>query len=325
MKTVNVGVFDPSLICTASPYCGDNVFARGLELLEHDVNRFDYRATSNSNQDLLKFADEIKPDLFWFGKCERIYPETIRALKFKCPNSIFIKWATDVRDKPTDFDLSHLEYMDLFTATYAGDYLKKHKEVMSKDSIAMSMMTFTDSNFYKQISYPDKYKVDVVWTGRSGFGDNFLRNQIIQRLTEMENDYNISMYGIKPNSWIGYPEYLHAICGAKIGIGTNSFNRRKYSSDRLGNYMACGTFYLTQYIEGLEECFTRGINLDWFNDLEEMEDKIEYYLSHDTERKEIAKDGQKFILDHFDAKPLVENILYTLNNKKSQYKWDEIY
>lgn len=323
MKTINIGVFNPALIYSASPYCGDNIFAKGLELLDNEVNRFDYRATKNPNPDLLEFADRIKPDLFLFGKCESIYPETIRALKHNFPNAIFCKWAADMRAEPTEFDLAHLKYMDLFAATYAGEHLKKHKAVMPKDSVAMSIMTFTDSDFYKSYSVPEKYKSDVLWTGRLSVGDNEMRNEIIERLVELKKDLNMQIYGL--SNWLGSPDYQQAICGAKIGIGSNSFNRRKYSSDRLGNYMACGTFYLTQYIEGIEECFTKGENLEWFHNVDEMEEQILYYLDNEKERISIAKKGQEFILKHFDAEPLVSNILNTLKTKKSQNSWDEIY
>jgi len=324
-KILLCGVFNPDLIYTASPYCGDEIFATGFEKNDLEVYRFDYRASKSPNEELLTVANDVKPDLFYFGKAERIYAETIKVLKQRFPNAIFIKFAADVRDNPTDFDLSHLQFMDLFAATYAGEYLQKHKKVMPKSSIAMSILAFTDSSFYKPISYPLSYKSDILWTGRSGFGDNLLRNEVIKRLYEIKEKHNVSMYGVNGNCWIGYPDYLHAICGTKIGIGSNSFNRRKYSSDRLGNYMACGTFYLTQYISGIEECFSRGVDIDWFESIEEMEDKIEYYLENEKIRKEIAKNGRRLILKYFDCKPLVENILYTLKNRKSQYKWDEVY
>ena len=56
-----------------------------------------------------------------------------------------------------------------------------------------------------------------------------------------------------------------------------------------------------------------------------MEEKIDYYLKHDDERKQIAKNGQEFILKYFDSKPLVENLLYIIKHSKSKYSWDDIY
>jgi hypothetical protein len=320
-KALCVGVYDPALIYTASPYCGDNVFAKGLELNWYDVTRFDYRATPTPDKDLLKIASEIKPDLFWFGKAERISPDTIKILKSWFPKAIFTKWAADVRDEPTTHDIGHNLYMDWFFGTFGGDYLLKHLLPTMKG--VASIITFTDSDFYKQIETSDEWRSDVLWTGRKGFGDNNLRNEIIDYLYNESTSKNIKIFGF--DKWLGNPEYLYAINGTKIGIGSNSFNRVKYSSDRLGNYMACGTFYLTQYFEGIEEVFERGVNIDWFKNLEEMRDKINYYLENDDLRREVARKGQKFILKHFDCKPLVSNILNIIETGKSNYNWDDVY
>lgn len=322
-KALCIGVYNPRLIFQASPYCGDNVFAKGLEKNKYEVIRFDYRSIKEPNQELVRLATSMKekPEIVWFGKAERILPSTIGVLRQALPDAVFVKWAADVRNEPTTHDLGHLQHIDLFLGTFAGEYLKKHK--VTQDLKVMNIMTFTDSSFYKKVKNITKeWKSDILWTGRKGFGDNSMRNLIIDHLLDKKSN-NVKVFGI--DSWLGDPEYLYAINGAKIGIGSNSFNRRKYSSDRLGNYMACGTFYLTQYIDGLEECFERGKELDWFNSIEELDEKIEYYLKNGKERRKIAKKGQKKILKYFDAKPLVENILNVIKTGKSKYSWDEIY
>ena len=319
-KSLNIGVFEPKLIYQASPYPGDNVFAKGLELNGYEVTRFDYRAAKNPDNDLLKLALTVEPDIFWFGKAERISPDTIRNLKSRFPGAIFVKWAADVRDNPTEHDLGHNANVDWFFGTFGGEYLKKHLFPSMKG--VASIIAFTDSEFYHKMDVDEEYKSDVLWTGRRGFGDNPLRNEIIDELSRT-NKYNVKLAGLK--EWLGDPEYLYYINGAKIGIGSNSFNRTKYSSDRLGNYMACGTFYLTQYIEGLEEVFQRGKEIDWFESIEEMEEKIKYYLTHDDEREYIAMRGQMTILNFFDCRPLVFNLLKIIETGKKFYPWDDVY
>lgn len=321
-KSINIGVFDPKLIYTASPYPGDNIFAKGLEANGYEVVRFDYRATLNPDNVLLDLAKQVQPDLFWFGKCERISPETIGILKSWFPKTVFVKWAADVRNEPTEHDLGHLKYIDLFVATFAGDYLKKHKENMPDNSKVLSIFTFTDSDFYTEKEKNELYVSEVLWTGRRSVGDNQIRNDIINFL--LKSDFKTKIFGIENTQWL-QDDYVDYINNTKIGIGSNSYNRCKYSSDRLGNYMSCGTFYLTQYIEGIEECFERGTELDWFGSVSEMKEKIIYYLSHEEERRKIAKQGRVKILKYFDYKPLVENILYVLETGKSKNSWDEIY
>lgn len=321
-KSLNIGVFNPVLIHQASPYCGDNVFAKGLEENGYEVVRFDYRAMNDPNDDLVRLVMEMKqkPDIVWFGKAERILPLTLNILRQALPDAIFVKWAADVRTEPAAHDLGHNQYIDWFFGTFGGEYLKKHLLPTMKG--VASVIAFTDSSFYRKIDVDEKYKSDVLWTGRRGFGDNVLRNKIIDFLCSIEN-FNVKIAGLK--DWLGYPDYLYYINGAKIGIGANSFDRTKYSSDRLGNYMSCGAFYLCHYFSGIDEIFKRGYHLDWFQDLEEMEEKIDYYLKHEDERKQIAANGQEFVLKYFDTKPLVRNLLHIIKHSESEYSWDDVY
>ena len=332
-KAICVGVFDSKLICQASPYPGDNVFAKGLEGNGYSVTRFDYRASAQPNEELINISEQIKPDLFYFGKCETIRPETIGLLRKKNKNSVYIKFAADVRDNPTNHDLAHCSEVDWFFGTFGGDYLKQH---LLPNMIGVgSIFTFTDSHFYTAVEIPEQYQSDVLWTGRRGFGDNPLRNEIIDSFSDIlskqaaeaksEKHINIKMFGHDSTTWLGSPEYNYYINGTKIGIGSNSFNRTKYSSDRLGNYMACGTFYLTQYIEGIEEVFTRGEHLDWFFTVEEMHEKIKYYLSHPVERDVIAEKGRQRVLEYFDSRRLLRSLLQIIKHKKKQHPWEDVF
>jgi len=318
-KAITVGVYNPRHIHQASPYCGDQVFANGLEANGYKVTRIDYRAEPEPNQRLLEISEQIKPDIFWFGKCERILPETIEQLRSMHPGAVFVKWAADVRIEPTEHDLAHNKHIDYFFGTFGGDYLKKH--LLPNMKGVCSIIAFTDSDYYKDIKPLPEWESDILWTGTKSTGNNDLRNEVIDKLLKYKN---ARVYGL--SGWLGDPEYLYAINSTKIGIGVNSFNHTvKWSSDRLGNYMACGTFYLCHNFGNIDKIFKRGYHLDWFDTVEEMEEKIQYYLKNERERKMIAKRGQAFILRYFDYKPLVKNLLNVIETGKSGYKWDDIY
>lgn len=319
-KALTIGVYNPNLIYTASPMCGDQVFSKGLEANGYDVYSVDYRASENINIDLLELEDDF--DIIWLGKCERVSEHTVYKLRNKYPNAKIIKWAADVRDEPSAHDISHLHFCDFFFGTFGGDYLKKHRLHMPSHAKAMSMITFTDSDFYNKSNKNEKYFSEILWTGRRGFGDNPLRNDVIDFL--LNTNYNKKIFGIENTEWV-QDDYIKYISNTLIGVGINSFNRPKYTSDRLGNYMSCGIFYLPHYFEGINEVFERGLNLDWFEDVNELEEKINFYLKNNKKREEIAKKGQEFILTYFDYKPLVKNLLHFIENGKSMYPWDDIY
>lgn len=60
---------------------------------------------------------------------------------------------------------------------------------------------------------------------------------------------------------------------------------------RIFDIMGCGGFVLTNYQTEIPEYFTPGVHLETFASEDELMSKIEYYLSHEKERKEIAQNG----------------------------------
>ncbi len=60
-----------------------------------------------------------------------------------------------------------------------------------------------------------------------------------------------------------------------------------------------GSFFLTEYVNHLEDYYKIGEEIDCFNNPRELTAKIKYYLTHDQEREKIAKAGQERTLkDH---------------------------
>ena len=60
---------------------------------------------------------------------------------------------------------------------------------------------------------------------------------------------------------------------------------------RVLDVMGCGGFVLTNYREEIAEHFVNGAECVIYEDIEDMYAKAQYYLSHDTERRQIAANG----------------------------------
>lgn len=80
-------------------------------------------------------------------------------------------------------------------------------------------------------------------------------------------------------------------------INLNMTNRPICSGlpQRIFDIMGAGGFLLTNYQPELPEYFEIGKELAIYESQEDLLEKIEYYLSHEDERKEIAANGQKAI------------------------------
>ena len=101
-----------------------------------------------------------------------------------------------------------------------------------------------------------------------------------------------------------------AIRRAKIGIGASAFNDRwLYTSNRLVNYMACGTFYLCRWFPGIDQVFIPGVHLETFRDWPELTAKIGRYLKHENERNLVAKLGMEYVRREFRPYECARRIL----------------
>lgn len=71
---------------------------------------------------------------------------------------------------------------------------------------------------------------------------------------------------------------------------------------RVLDVVAAGGFCLTNAQAELDLFFKEGESIATFQSLEEMEEKIEYYLAHDFERRRIIENGYKIVEKQFDFK-----------------------
>jgi len=100
-------------------------------------------------------------------------------------------------------------------------------------------------------------------------------------------------------------EFSKAMACSKIIIGDNFVNNVPgYWSDRVYLTLACGGFFLTRYVEGIEKEFTPGKHLDIWHDFEDLKCKIAKYLDNSELRNSIAQAGQDLVLnrDSYDSR-----------------------
>ena len=60
---------------------------------------------------------------------------------------------------------------------------------------------------------------------------------------------------------------------------------------RIWDVLGCGGFLLTNYQAEIPDYFEIGRDLETYESMDELEEKVRYYLSHDEERVEIAISG----------------------------------
>ena len=120
--------------------------------------------------------------------------------------------------------------------------------------------------------------------------------------------------GVPRSSYRGFRRY-HELPGvyaaSKININHhNSPMSYGYLNQRDTAITGSGGFMLTDYVEGIEEVFEIGTEIDTWQTLEELQDKATWWLAHDQEREQAARRAQERILQEYGnvtyARKLVE-------------------
>ena len=103
----------------------------------------------------------------------------------------------------------------------------------------------------------------------------------------------LEMFQIFKDSCIVLNDYVDTA----NGIG---FNQRMFE------VMGSGGFMLTREAPNFDGLFPPDV-FATYRDEKELLDKIAYYLKHEKEREEIAKNAQEFVAKHYDYREIVQN------------------
>ncbi len=99
---------------------------------------------------------------------------------------------------------------------------------------------------------------------------------------------------------------------SKINLNFTSKPIRTGIPLRLWDILGAGGFVLTNYQSEVPEYFEVGKDLDIFASEEELVEKIRYYLEHEEEREEIARNGYQKAKEKYSLELRVKQILQTV-------------
>ncbi len=116
-------------------------------------------------------------------------------------------------------------------------------------------------------------------------------------------------------SRIEMPRIFHL---SKINLNFTLKSIRTGLPQRIWDILACGGFLLTNYQPELTDYFEIGGDLAVYESLEDLKEKIEFYLKHEDIRRQIAENGNAKVRKYHSYKKRVEMILKVLESETNQ-------
>ena len=132
-------------------------------------------------------------------------------------------------------------------------------------------------------------------------------------------DDSVKISGVKNCGMIDYYEDMpYAFLNAKINLNITLRSIRTGIPLRAMDIMGCGGFLLTNYQEEMEQYFVLDEDFVYYTDYDDLVAKVEYYLFHEKEREEIARNGQEKIFAYHTLEQRVEQILEIVMGEKDE-------
>jgi len=314
------------------------MWVKGFLRLGHDVQRFSYRnvmiqaSPFPSKRFARRFAkkkadklliDQIKryhPDILLLIGMKYLNAETAVAMRNAAAGAVFVSRDEDPCPEENPFRLAIAAETDIITTTSGGRFLKTYKDAGVPRCAFIPNMC--DPDIQKRYQVEDRWKTDIIFTGKvehTKLKRNDERYNTVRRLKEMPN---VRIYGAFGIPRIEGMDYLHAINGAKIALSINIANDvRLYHSDRLINYLACGTFTLARRVPDSNLLFEDGVHLKYFDSVDEFFELADWYLEHEAERGKIARAGMEKAHAEFNCERIAQYVLDLIETGTYKAPW----
>ena len=302
-----------------------------------------YQTVDEFQQVLLSTIEREKPELllWWFSKDDRP-PGLISSIREKFP---WCKTATHTQDDPWDARQSpHFSEEFEFAVTCCkesvDDYAKRGiKAIVLYPPPALDLhgsakpataeecdLSVTIVSVYARSDGDRSRKQDnndaaAFFSHDIGFPDQrMLREEVVVALKDLGR---IHIYGglgfgtfegVSRSAYRGFRTYFELpgiYAASKVNINQhNSPLSYGYLNQRDTAITGSGGFMLTDYVEGIEEIFEIGTEIDTWQTAEELQEKAKWWLAHDRQREQAAKRAQTKILDQFSNVAYAEKLMH---------------
>ncbi len=311
-----------------------------LEFSDRDIQKYyksykDITGSKTLNEKLKKTCYNFKPDVMVLGHADLISPQTLGELKDDYPSLKIAQWFLDPLNKfGPDYGRNKLRILDK-SEFIEANFLTTSPDVLDflpKKTNNFFIPNPVDKSFETLFNYKKDCNMDVFFALSHGVHRGVLksgkfddRNIFINNLIEKTENVKFDLYGVNKVQPIWADHYFKSISNSKMGLNLSRGKPIKYySSDRItqivGNGLVCLIDEKTQYRN-----FFNDREMVFYNNVNDLSEKIEKLTNDDKLRRKIAKKGKKKYMKYFNsdlvAKYIIEKTL-DINNKK-KYLWEK--
>lgn len=207
---------------------------------------------------------------------------------------------------------SQISYLPPYVKGYLDGMIASQTSIWGADLIDTGITDDIWNELKKYIVWDvnDRYEDDYFETVfKNILGQHMAKLERMEMCSRLAKEYDFALYTDCDTSFDksivsrGHADYLTEMplifYYSKINIHMTIRSIPTGIALRVLDVLACGGFLLTNYQDEIAEYFVDGKELVIYSDLDDMCEKIRYYLEHDEERERIAQAGQAKVRELF--------------------------
>lgn len=277
-----------------------------------------------ANMRLLETAKQFSPDLVVIGHADQIFSRTLKQIKKALPHVKIAVRNIDGFWQPGNIGkiMARADVADAIFITTAGAGLDQFTR---KNNVVSFFPNIVDKSIDVFRAFENEAPTCRVFYGMGNADVKSERFRVSNQLLEAFPEGEIDILGMKGKPAISGISYLERLGASRMGLNLSreeGVNEPLYSSDRMAQYMGNGLLTLIHRRVGFDQIFKED-EMAFYEDFDDLIEKIKYFNAHDDEAREIAENGWRRSFEIFNEQLVAKYIVeVTFREPLSEdYQW----
>ncbi len=305
-----------------------------LEISDRDFvkqNRSFYFNSSNSKfqEYILSTFKNYNPDFLFFGHTKNLERKTIDEFRSLNKNLIISQWNEDPVMPSLDYSKKNIQNISAYGNLVDHNFITTDPSIFKRQNNRIKNLHFFFVPVDKNIECFDVFNLkpskDIFYAMSHGVNRAVLKKgkiddriDFLNRLIKKFENINYDFYGFENKEPIWGNNFYKALVNSKMGLNLSRGRPTKYySSNRIASLMGNGLLTFIDKKTKMDDFFNRD-EIIFYDNINDLSDKISFYKKNDKIRKKIAKNGKKKYFKLFNEQKTTEYIVNKSLGRKAE-------
>ena len=273
----------------------------------------------NFQRYLIETCKNYNPDLLFFGHTKNIDLNTIDEIKSYNKNLIISQWNEDPVMPSLEYSKQNISNINLYSNFVDHNFITTHPSII-KNKVNSKNFHFFFVPVDKNIECFEVYKMnprkDLFYAMSHGVNRAILKEGVedsrvkfLDKLVKKIPNIKYDFYGFSNKQPIWGNNFNKNIINSKMGLNLSRGRPTKYySSNRIASIVGNGLLTFIDKRVHMSDFFNNN-EIIFYDNINDLSDKIKFYSLNDKLRKKIAENGKKKYFQLFNEKKITKYLV----------------